>query len=552
MENNTYGKKMGKKKAIVIGAGLGGLVCANRLAISGLDVTLLEQHDKVGGLSQAWEKKPRLNNGERIAATFELTQVVSGFLEGEKWYKLYEDLGVEWDRIGPFVPAPRFGVLRTADGEESEIFNDFEDNRNYLLEQFPEESDGVNKFFGILDRMHEEYYSCSGWKKKLETFVEPRIKRHPFFKKPLYLLTKPTFVKLRNHTYQDILNNCFKGEDIKAHLSMLRNYVGISPSKASGLLMSILLLSFWKSGGPLAPAESSFQVMHDELARVLVEKHGGDVRLLSKVKDIHVENNAVKGVKVVQRGKKEEYRLEADYVIVAGDAKRALLPLRDHLPKKYVNMLEGMVMSGSLMGVHAIVEKDLFGIEERMACATNVLISSKEALSVADGTNFPEHYAISVAVPTVLRPEAKLVRDLDGKPLSKYHIVDLAMDSLPYENWDKLRKEDIKAYRAKKDAYAQEMIRITEDMLIPGLSDAVRYTDVYTAKTCERFCNVTEGAVYAFEQTPGQFIPNRPTACTPIKGLYLTGSSILAGGVPPAISAGKMTADALLEDEANS
>ncbi len=540
---------MKKKKAIVIGAGVGGLVCANKLAIKGMDVTLLEQHNKVGGLSQAWEKKPKLSNGEKVDVTFELTHAVSDFLEGGKLHRLYEELGADWDRIGKFIPAPRFGVLRTDGGGESELFSGIEENKEYLLKEFPGESNGVKKFFDTLDRIHNEYYSGTGWKKWLEGIVEPRIRRHGYFKKPLYLLTKPTFVKLRNHTYRDILDDCFKGEGIKTHLSMLRNYVGISPDKASGLLMSLVLLSFFKSGGPISPAVNSYQAMHDELARALVEKNGGNVELSSKVTGINIENNEVKGVEVMRRGRKENYSLDADYVVVAGDAKRTLLPLREHLPKKYVESLEGMVMSGSLMGVHLIVEKDLSEMEHKIACATNVMVSSGEDLTVADGSNFPEHYVVSVTVPTILRPEANLIRDMDGKPLSKYHIVDIVMNSPPYEMWDRLRREDRKAYRAKKDEYAKGMIRIAEKMLIPGLEDAVRYTDVYTAKTCERYCNVEEGAVFTFEQTPGQFLPNRPAACTPVKGLYITGSTILAGGIAAAISAGEMTAEALLGED---
>lgn len=43
---------MSKQKVIIIGAGLGGLVCAAILAKEGLDVTVVEKNPRVGGCLQ--------------------------------------------------------------------------------------------------------------------------------------------------------------------------------------------------------------------------------------------------------------------------------------------------------------------------------------------------------------------------------------------------------------------------------------------------------------------------------------------------------------------
>ncbi len=44
------------KTAIVIGAGFGGLSAAAFLARDGYEVTVIEQHDQVGGRARVWEK----------------------------------------------------------------------------------------------------------------------------------------------------------------------------------------------------------------------------------------------------------------------------------------------------------------------------------------------------------------------------------------------------------------------------------------------------------------------------------------------------------------
>ena len=47
---------MSKQKVIIIGAGLGGLVCAALLAKEGLDVTVVEKNQRVGGCLQSYRR----------------------------------------------------------------------------------------------------------------------------------------------------------------------------------------------------------------------------------------------------------------------------------------------------------------------------------------------------------------------------------------------------------------------------------------------------------------------------------------------------------------
>ncbi|MGA1839990.1 MAG: FAD-dependent oxidoreductase [bacterium] len=48
----------GKYDVIIIGAGIGGLVCDNYLAKSGLKVLIIEQHHKVGGYCSSFRRGP--------------------------------------------------------------------------------------------------------------------------------------------------------------------------------------------------------------------------------------------------------------------------------------------------------------------------------------------------------------------------------------------------------------------------------------------------------------------------------------------------------------
>jgi phytoene dehydrogenase-like protein len=535
-----------KKKAIVIGAGVGGLVCATKLAKEGLDVTLLEKHNKVGGLAQAWTRSLKMPNGDEIDATFELTHAVSGFQEDGSMRRIYTELGVDWDRIGRFEAAPKFVNFKTEDGNHFEIFNTIPENFAYLLREFPHETNGIRRLFNLYDKINQERdmdQRKEGWQKRLEQFVEPKVD-NPLLKIPMYLLTKPNLVMRRNQTFKDVLDEFLVDENLRAGLSSLMGYGGLPPSKISAILDAAIKLSYWTDGGPMSPAENSYQAMHEELARVFVEKYGGDLKLRAKVTGINVENRKVKGVNY--RYKANDEILNADYIVVGSDMKKSMLPLRKYLPKRYANRLEDMTMSLSLMNTHVVTSLDLFARYDELSAAANVLAATNESIETANGENFPDDFLLYVSVPT-LRTAAGLIRNKDGTPNFNYHIVDIVMQNPSYDKVSWLRNQSKTAYNAWKEDQGKKMIEITDRMLIPGFAGAVRKARGYTATTHEKFCDCSEGAVYTFDPTPEQFIPNRFSPKTPIEGLWLTGATVMSAGVAGAIMGGKLTYDMMIK-----
>src|SRR5256886_6999153 len=115
--------------AIVIGAGIGGLICANLLAREGLSVLLTEQHYMVGGYCSTFRRKgytfdaathfyPLLGNPSTITG------------------KLLLDLGVTngWVKMDP---VDHFHFL---DGSNFAVPADFDIYLAKLKSEFPEET----------------------------------------------------------------------------------------------------------------------------------------------------------------------------------------------------------------------------------------------------------------------------------------------------------------------------------------------------------------------------------------------------------------------------
>ena len=101
---------------------------------------------------------------------------------------------------------------------------------------------------------------------------------------------------------------------------------------------------------------------------------------------------------------------EFDIVVWAGDIKKGMLPLKDHISKKSYDKINNLKMSPSFISAHIIIEKNLDDIADKLDCSANVLASSRDILFDVDGKNFDKKFLIYGSVPTLLRPDANLIR----------------------------------------------------------------------------------------------------------------------------------------------
>src|SRR6266550_1904810 len=122
--------------AVVIGAGIGGLICANLLARARLRVLMVEQHYMVGGFCSTFRRKgytfdaathfyPLLGNPETISG------------------KLLRDLGItnEWVKMDPV------DHFHFPDGSSFAVPADFDSYLEKLKLKFPAEGPALDRFF---------------------------------------------------------------------------------------------------------------------------------------------------------------------------------------------------------------------------------------------------------------------------------------------------------------------------------------------------------------------------------------------------------------------
>lgn len=118
-----------------------------------------------------------------------------------------------------------------------------------------------------------------------------------------------------------------------------------------------------------------------------------------------------------------------------------------------------------------------------------------------------------------------------------------------FEYWSRLRKTDIKAYRAEKERVAAEIIERLEAHY-PYLKGKIKCVEVVTPASFNRYCGAYKGAYMSFILTP--YVPKtvHKGRLKNIKNLYLAGQWIQPpGGLPNAHLTGKFAIQRLCIQE---
>src|SRR5712691_4609249 len=129
--------------AVIIGAGIGGLICANLLAREGLDVLLIEQHYMVGGYCSMFRRKGyTFDAATHFYPLLGNPQTMTG--------KLLQDLGITTDWI-KMDPVDQFHF---PDGSHFAVPADFECYLRQLKATFPAEALALDDFFAAVKKAY--------------------------------------------------------------------------------------------------------------------------------------------------------------------------------------------------------------------------------------------------------------------------------------------------------------------------------------------------------------------------------------------------------------
>ncbi len=470
---------------IIIGGGLGGLSAAAHLAKNDLKVLLLEQHHKVGGCSTNFKRGdfvfetalhemagggPRVEDGD-----LKQLMTLCGVYDKVKTYQLP-------DLYRSIYPGVDITLPPTWEGWD-----------NTLKERWPEESEGIDKFHRLCTDFTVEFMSLSNLFRygSFRTFtvkMQVPIKQRLFF-------------EWQSKTLEDLMDECFEDERLKAVVSQFWVYYG-APVKDQSAIIMLIANDTYLNEGPVHVMGTS-QNLANAYAES-IEEMGGTVKTGTLVTEIIIEDGIAKGVKT-EFG--DVYT--ARYIVANTDPYQLIYKLigQDNLPKKYVEKVSGMKVANSLFGVYLGLNIDLkkLGYDDTEIFYNTSLDSTLVYENMMKG-NFKE----GASTLTIYSNYGDPIYAPKGKSVVVLH------SYCDYNIWPKDKEE----YQKMKEEKAWELINLAANA-IPEIKEKryIEEMEILTPVTINEFTLNHGGVIYGFYLDVNQWqkIPIR----TPIDNVFI-------------------------------
>lgn len=231
---------------VIIGSGIGGLVCGCYLAKSGFKVLIAEQHNKPGGYCTSFEKQ-----GYRFDVGIHyLGGIKKGMLS-----RIINELQIKDLGFTQFDPSDKIIMPTATVNIRPKITHTIHEFRN----AFPAEKDNIVRFFDLI--LKDDFLSI--------------------------------YSKMKKLNFKNVLDSYFMDTRLKSTLEVLLGNLGISAQRVSAISAILFFKEFISDPGWYP--KNGIQAIPDSLVAYLRDR-GGEILLTRKVKKILEENNKVSGV----------------------------------------------------------------------------------------------------------------------------------------------------------------------------------------------------------------------------------------------------------------
>lgn len=299
--------------AVVIGAGIGGLVCGCHLAKAGMKVLIVEQHDKPGGYCTSFKRR---------GFTFDAAAHSFGsFRNGGHVRKILTGLGL--DEIINIRRHDPSDIIISPDFKLT-FRNDVEATISGLSKVFPEEKRNIRDYYRFLTSADQS-----------------------------------EFIKLKDKTFESFLHSFFKDEKLISALALpVLGNGGLPPSLMHAFSGSKIFSEFIIDGGYYPGG--SIQDLPDAMVRIL-KRHNGHIMLKRRAGKILQKNNAVTGIRL-----DGNETVNSRYVVSACDITQTLkVLLGGEVPdKKIMDRIRNMTPSLSIFILYLGIDGPFRGLPE--------------------------------------------------------------------------------------------------------------------------------------------------------------------------------------------
>ncbi len=488
-----------RKKVIVIGAGLGGLAAAIRLAYHNYEVHIFERNHAVGGKMQELRSPDgcyRFDTGP--------TLITMPFV----FEALFQDVGKKLSDYLTLLPLEAACKYFFADGSEFTAYCDLQRLRKEIARVFPTEKENFERYFAYIKKIYEA---------TADNFIYNPFSLLRLFKtNPLQFFQIDAFSTVHQSNAR-----FFSDKRIVQFLDRFPTYVGASPYLAPATLNVIPFVElafggFYVKGGMYRLAEA-YQRLAEELGATL---HFGQ-----DVKRLVLHNNTATGIEL-QSGE----RIYADAIVSNDDALHLyqdLLPNAKHLPKRLANLeasCSGFVLCLGIAKEHPQLWHH------------NIFFSSDYHNEFAEIFT----HRVPPSEPTIYISISSK-SDSGQAPKGKENWFVLVNAPYLSEAFD---------WEQQKTAYRHVVIERLKAVGFADIESYIEFETMLTPLDLKQKFNAYRGSIYGVSSNSRSAAFLRPKNRSPfVKRLYLaTGSAHPGGGTPMVTLSGKFAAELLMQD----
>jgi len=506
-------------KTVVIGAGLGGLSAAIRLAKSGHDVTILEQNSKTGGKANEIRRDGfRFDTGPSLLTMpFVIEQ-------------LFEEVGLNAREHLEFIQPEILCKYHYPSGKIVNAWADLEKFKSELVEKFGENPQKVEDYF----KYSETIYDLTA-----ELFLFNSFREWSTFfnnKAAATLLNLPKIDSFR--TMHQANASFFKHPEAVQLFDRYATYNGSNPYKAPATLNIIQHVEYGIGGYTL---KGGIYALSKALTEVALQL-GVKIETGVKVDEIVLESNNVIGARCREKCIPNENRvagvrcgeriIEADIVVSNSDVTNTYRQLLNDSQVKPAKKYYKTEPSSSALVFYWGVEGEYPQLETH-----NILFSkdyTAEFDAIFNRGKAPDDPTVYIYISSKINK--------DDAPAG-------------HENWFVMINMPPSKNGSEVDIRLIKQNILNKIKAVPGidLSDKIIFEDILTPALIEERTSSVYGSLYGISSNNkyAAFL-RQDNRSAQYPGLYFCGGSAHpGGGIPLVILSGKITSDLIKKYEVN-
>jgi len=486
---------------IVIGAGLAGLTAAALLAKRGLRVVVIDKSYNPGGTCGTFKRDDVIFD--------QGSSMLYGF--GEQGFNAH---AFAFNCLEEPIDMVKHELLYCVNfnGHRVRFWPDVDKFVGELAGIFPSQREQLRRFYRdmlvlyqhvIVDNPAYTTPDETPPKRALLSFL-----RHP----GSYI----RFLSYLNRSARSLLEQYFTDPEIFKFFDKLTSTYCYTTLAESPAVLAAVMFVDNHVGGSYYPAGSTV-FLPGKLEKV-IEEHGGEMVLEQEVVRILFQDGKPAGVALA-----DGRELYATNLIYSGTVRNLYGKLIDaeHATQAKVAWAKGQVLSYPSVVLYASVDRD--SIPEGTA-PIEMLIGNPDELDESEVTV----YIPSIDDHTLCDPNTHVVIAIGPT----------------FERWD---RSDADGYRAQKDKEQQRLIGVLERRF-PGIGERIRYAELASPCTIERYTLKNGGSVAGPKQMLGQHMLRRQHTRTRWDTLYCCGeATVLGTGTPAVTTSGISAANAVLK-----